>query len=209
MDSLLVLPDLPLVRRGVISGYILDLGIATFRAACQYVHDMPYGYNSNRDDLMILFKEGCGTCSTKHAVIAVLAEELQIQVFRMIGIYALTEDIVSGTGIILARYRLPYVPMIHCFLGCDSRRVDLTEGNRNGKNRPIDDFLYTQKVRAAISEKDEYLIYRSVLEKDIIKRPEMRGFKVPDVLRARIEGVALLKSKIQDGSNQTIKEPES
>ncbi|MCK7515680.1 MAG: hypothetical protein MZV70_74685 [Desulfobacterales bacterium] len=95
---------------------------------------------------MILFKEKMGTCTTKHAVIATLAAELGLPITRGVGIYAMTEAIVTGTDKILAEYGLPYVPMIHCFLEYGNYRVDLTEGNRNGKNRPIDDFLYTDRV---------------------------------------------------------------
>jgi hypothetical protein len=59
--------------------------------------------------------------------------------------------LVSGADKILIEYRLPDVPMIHCFLEYGEYRVDLTEGNRNGKNRPIDDFLFTGRVEATIS----------------------------------------------------------
>ena len=46
---------------------------------------MPYGYNSDRDDLLILFREGFGSCTTKHAVIATLAGELGLPVVKNIG----------------------------------------------------------------------------------------------------------------------------
>ena len=75
----------------------IDLGITSFQAACRYVHELPYGYNSNSDDLMILFKEKKGTCTTKHAVIGTLAQELALPVHKNVGIYAMTEEIVSGT----------------------------------------------------------------------------------------------------------------
>jgi hypothetical protein len=58
----------------------LSLGIKSFIDACQYVHEVPYGYNTNRDELMILFKENMGTCTTKHAVIATLALELSLPI---------------------------------------------------------------------------------------------------------------------------------
>jgi hypothetical protein len=80
----------------------------------------------------------------------------------------MTEEIVTGTNEILAKYNLPYVPMVHCFLVCGEYRIDLSEGNNNGKNRPIEDFLYTQRVEPNISAKDEYLLYRKAL-KDYIR----------------------------------------
>jgi len=65
------------------------------------VHELPYGYNSNRDDLMVLFKENKGSCATKHAVIATLANELKISLFKHIGIYAMTDQIMTRTMKIL------------------------------------------------------------------------------------------------------------
>lgn len=197
MDKLTVFPDKPIPDVGVISNKFLSLGIHTFIEACRYVHTLPYGYNSDRDDLMILFKENKGTCTTKHAVIANLAVELNIPIEKNVGIYAMTEEIVSGTKKILKKYDLPYVPMIHCFLVYGKYRVDLSEGNNNGKKRPIDEFLYSQQVEPNISAKDEYLLYRKALKDQILRRTEMEGIEIRQILHAREEGLQLLKKNIQ------------
>jgi hypothetical protein len=196
MDSYTVLPNPKIDKQGIISEKFTSLKINCFWNACVYVHNLPYGYNSTTEDILILFKEGYGSCTTKHAVIATLAEELKIPVYKMIGIYAMTEDIVTGTNLILEKYHLPYLPMIHCFLMYGSFRVDLTEGNNNGKNRSIEEFLYTEKVIPNFSEKDEYLLYRKALKNHIIIRKEMEGIMMIDVLHARTEGISLLRSKV-------------
>jgi hypothetical protein len=197
MDTFTVFPDKAVTRAGPVSKAFMDLGIRSFQKACRHVYELPYGYNSDRDDLMVLFKEKMGTCTTKHAVIASLAAELGLPITRGVGIYAMTEAIVSGTDKILSEYRLPYVPMIHCFLEYENHRVDLTAGNRNGKNRPIDDFLYTGRVAATISAKDEYLIYRKALGEVILKREELKGVDLKRILHAREEGLTLLKANLQ------------
>ncbi|MFW6136571.1 MAG: hypothetical protein ACOC5U_00700 [Candidatus Aminicenantaceae bacterium] len=196
MEKYSVLPDKPVNEAGPVSKKFLKLGIQSFHAACRYVHELPYGYNSNREDVMILFKENKGSCTAKHGVIATLAEELGLPVGKTIGIYALEEDIVTGTDRILSKYSLPYLPMVHCFLESGGQRVDLTEGNANGKNKPIDQFLYTEKVDSMISGKDEYLIYRKVLKEDILERREMKGIDLRRILYAREEALKLLKSKV-------------
>jgi hypothetical protein len=196
MDSYAVFPNLFIQKKGIISEKFTNLKIKNFSDACAYVHDLPYGYNSTTDDILIIFKEGYGSCTTKHAVIATLAEELSIPVHKMIGIYAMNEEIVTGTNLILDKYHLPYLPMIHCFLIYDSYHVDLTEGNNNGKNRSIEDFLFTEKVIPNFSEKDEYLLYRKALKNHILIKKEMEGITMNDVLHARIEGIALLRSKV-------------
>jgi len=197
MHPYTILPNSEIKSGNIISDTFLSLGIRYFLEACRYVHQLPYGYNSDRDDLMILFKEKMGTCSTKHAVIATLAAELGLPITRGVGIYPMTEALVTGTNKILADYSLPYVPMIHCFLEFGKYRVDLTEGNRNGKNRPIDEFLFADRVKATISARDEYLIYRKALSEVILKRTELKGVDIKRILHAREEGLKLLKTNIQ------------
>ena len=202
MDKLDVFPDRSFSEVGIISAKFLSLGICHFIDACRYVHELPYGYNTDRDDLMILFKENKGTCTTKHAVIATLAIELKLSIEKNVGIYAMTEEIVTGTDKILARYSLPYVPMVHCYLVYSRCRVDLSEGNNNGKNRSIEEFLFTQKVEPNISAKDEYLLYRKALKDILLPRRDMEGVEIKQILQAREEGLKLLKRNIQDRTSR-------
>ena len=93
MDSLDNLPDAEIIDSGELSRKFLELGIKSFKEACLYVHNMDYGYNSDKDDKMILFIENMGSCTTKHGVIAGLAKELSIHLYKKVGIYKLTEEI--------------------------------------------------------------------------------------------------------------------
>lgn len=196
MDKLTVFPNVAIRASGPVSNKFLSMGIDGFIGACRFVHELPYGYNSDRDDLMILFKEKLGSCTTKHAVIATLAAESGLPIKRAIGIYPMTEELVTGTGKILVKYGLPYVPMLHCFLVYGEHRVDLTEGNNNGKKRSIEDFLYTETLIANISEKDEYRLYRKALKDRILTKSELNGIDLKRILYAREEGLALLKANI-------------
>lgn len=191
-----VFPNKTLETIGPMTRKFLSLGIIDFQDACRYVHELPYGYNTDRDDLMILFKEKMGSCTTKHAVIATLAAELDLDIAKHIGIYAMTEALVSGAQQILDRYELPYVPMVHCFLVHQTDRVDLSAGNRNGKNGPINDFLYTTRVSADISGKDEYRLFRKALKEVVLPRRELKGVDLKTILRAREDGLKLLRDNI-------------
>ena len=73
-----MLPNPIIDKKGIISEKFKSLKIKNFWDACKYVHELPYGYNSRTDDILMIFKEGYGSCTTKHAVIATLAEELDI-----------------------------------------------------------------------------------------------------------------------------------
>jgi len=197
MEKFTVLPDESMSEAGAMSKKFLELGVSSFHEACRYVHELPYGYNSDREDRMILFRENRGSCTTKHGVIAELAAELELPVVKAVGIYPLDEEIVTGADRILSKYSLPYLPMVHCFLESGDHRVDLTEGNDNGKNRPLDHFFYTEKVKPFISGRDEYLIYRGVLKEDILNREEMKGIDLRRILYAREEALALLRALVQ------------
>ena len=197
MDLYDKLPNAEIIPSGDISRKFLDLGIKTFQKACLYIHNLDYGYNSDKDDKMILFKENRGSCTTKHGVIAQLAEELNIPLYKKIGIYKLTEDIATGTGKILGKYNIPYIPMIHCFLVYEKYRFDITEGNNNGKNTSIEEFIHDEKVIPFILIKDEYLLFKRVLEEKIMTSPEMDGIEKRTLLKAREEAIKLLKDLIK------------
>lgn len=196
MENHSALPDGAITGGGLLSRAFTDRGLSSFQQACRWVLELPYGYNSDRDDPMILFAERKGTCTTKHAAIATLAQELGLPVEKHLGVYAMTEEIVAGTAAILGRFGLPYVPMLHCFLVSGALRVDLTEGNRNGKRAVIEEFLHSERVRPAISAREEYLLYRTWLIKLIDGRDELRGIDLHTVLRAREEGLKLLKANL-------------
>jgi hypothetical protein len=193
MDDITCLPQRPIKKSGPISEKFLELGVESFIAACRYVRDLPYGYNSDRDKPMILFSENMGSCTTKHAVIATLAKEMDLPVAKRIGIYPMTEEIVTGTDAILRKFRIPYVPMVHCFLVFRDWRVDLTEGNKNGKNRSIETFLHMENVAANISARDEYMLYRNALKERILKLREWKDTALKTILHAREDGLVLLK----------------
>ncbi|MFW9946732.1 MAG: hypothetical protein ACFFDX_07870 [Candidatus Odinarchaeota archaeon] len=193
MDSYNKLPNAKVKPVGEIARKFLELGITTFKEACDYVHNIEYGYNTNYDDKLIFFKEKMGTCTSKHAVIAGLAEELNIPIYKHVGVYKFTEEISTGVNTILEKYDIPYVPMVHCFLVYKKYRFDLTEGNCNGKNTSIEQFIHEEKVEPFISRKDEYLLFKNVLKEKILPSKEMEGKDERSLLKAREESIKLLK----------------
>jgi len=197
MDPIDAFTDAAITDSGPISEAFLARGLTTFMAACRHVHQMPYGYNTTREDPLILFRENQGSCTTKHMAVALLAAELGLPIEKSIGIYAMNETLVSGAGGIAADHGLPYIPVVHCYLSDGKVRVDLTEGNRNGKNGPIDTFLFTARVRPDVSEQEEYRLYRQALQSHILTRKEMAGMDLKTVLKAREAALLLLKVNME------------
>ena len=62
----------------------------------------------------------------------------------------------------------------------------------------LNKFLFIKKVVPNISEKDEYLIYREALKESVLKREEMININLNQILVARQEGIALLRSKVEN-----------
>jgi hypothetical protein len=197
MNSYDKLPDKEIKPLGVISKKFLELGIKSFKEACEYVHNVEYGYNTNYEDKLIFFKENKGSCTSKHATIAGLAEELGIPLYKEVCVYKFTEDITTGANEILKKYDIPYVPMVHCFLAYDKFRFDLTEGNYNGKKRPIDEYIHSERVDPFISRKDEYLLFKKILSEYVLPSKEMEGIEERTILKAREESIILLKECIK------------
>ncbi len=164
MHTIDQLPNSEIKNTGTISKKFLELGVTDFHAACRWVQELSYGYNSSHDDPFIIFEEQRGICTTKHGAVALLAQENDLDVFKMLGFYKLNDTIVTGVNEILDRYGLSYIPQIHCFLCHQMKFVDLTEGNCHGKNRQLNEFDIIYKVKPDIREDEELEHYTMGLE---------------------------------------------
>ena len=113
-------------------------GIHDFAAAARHVLTLPYGRIADRRNLRLVLKEGRGSCTTKHALLAELACEQGIEVDLTLGIYEMSERNTPGVGRVLSAYGLEYMPEAHCYLRHESGRIDVT-GVPAGAE-PIDHF---------------------------------------------------------------------
>ena len=173
MHPITVLPDSELQPNSVIAEQFLQRGLGTFHAACQWVKDLPYGSNSSGEDSLILFEEGYGNCTTKHGAIARLAAALDLPVYKNLGFYRLNDEVVTGVNALLEPYALDFIPQIHCFLAYGEYRVDLTDGNCNGKNKTIDDYDFVVQVPPDITYPQKHAYYREYLQQYYALAPQL------------------------------------
>ena len=110
------LPATRLAERSPVSAGFLRRRIDTFADAVRYVWGFPYGRNSDRNRWDLVLTEGCGTCSTKHALLAVLAREQGLDVDLVLPIFEMAEANTPGVGAVLNKHGLRSVPEAHCFL---------------------------------------------------------------------------------------------
>lgn len=163
MDNLKVLPDAPIRAVGPASTAVLQRGWSSFHQLAQGLLDLPYGYNGEPLAWDSVLREGFGTCTTKHALAAACAAELGLPVWKALGVWVMDAKAVPGLGPVLADLEMDCCPALHCFLQYGHYRVDLTEGNCNGKNGPIDSYLHIEACEVLPNaEKTEAILLRGV-----------------------------------------------
>jgi hypothetical protein len=142
------LPDFAIQPFGPVATTFLALNIFSFKEAMAYIRKMPYGRNANKDDLTTIFKEGRGTCSTKHAVLKVLSDEHQFYEPKlMIGIFKMNPINTPGVAHTLSKNNLDYLPEAHCYLRFDEEIIDVTKMHSSPKDF-IDDLLEEVEITA-------------------------------------------------------------
>jgi len=137
------LPDKALDNKKAITTMFTRRGIFTFQSACDYVHKLPYGRNTDRSDWALVLQENKGACSTKHALLKALADELFIDIDLVVGIYAMTAKNTLGIAQVLSKHNIEYIPEAHCYLKFKNTRYDFTRFNATAIE-PINEF-YSEK----------------------------------------------------------------
>ncbi|ETX00036.1 hypothetical protein [Candidatus Entotheonella palauensis] len=146
MHTFEVLPEWPLHPCGEITAQFLALGLTDFRRAAAYLNQLPYGRNTYREDGRGVLQEGRGTCSTKHAMLAALAQEQEMgEVVLILGLFEMTERNTPGVGAVLAQHGLPCMPEAHCYLRYREMRVDITRSGQ-APSEPIAQLMHETQI---------------------------------------------------------------
>lgn len=109
-----------------ISDAFLQKGIKSFQAACHFVKNLPYHRNEERDANCVL-KEMQGVCSTKHALLKQLANELDLGDIKMtLGVFKMNAQNTPKVKAVLEKYNLEYLPEAHTYFRVNGVLIDLT-----------------------------------------------------------------------------------
>lgn len=73
-------------------------------------------------------------------------------------------------------YGLSFIPQIHCFLEYQLYRVDLTEGNCNGKNKTIEDYNFLVRVKPDLNTQEKEDCYFTYLHKYLCARSRISKY---------------------------------
>ena len=106
------------------------IGITDFEKACEWVRNLPYKRNRNNADVLCVFKDNGGTCSTKHALLKRYAEEIQEpEITLMLGIFNMNSKNTPKISEVLQKYGLIEMPEAHSYLKQKSQILDCTRRN--------------------------------------------------------------------------------
>lgn len=190
---MLYIPNFKIENRGEISKEFLENGILFFENACQFVANLPYKRNSNKEDLRCIFNDFGGTCSTKHAVLRKLALEnghdevkLILGIFKMDSIYAPS---ISKT---LETYHLDYIPEAHNYLKINDEYFDFTRHNSNYKDFK-NKLLLEQEIEFNQITTDKVAIHKHFLEKWI--KEEHLEFSIDEIWKIREQCILDLQNR--------------
>lgn len=134
---------------GPFSNLALAHKLDTLGKLFKYIKALSYQRISDKHQLALIFEEQCGTCSTKHAVVAVIAQEQQLKGLElMLGIYAMNESNTKGVGKVLDAYHLDFIPEAHTYLKLQNKRIDLTSSS-NQNTSFVDDLFHEEIITPA------------------------------------------------------------
>lgn len=139
-----------LKNKGPISELFLNKGIENFAQAISYIHKLPYRRNSALGQYLLVLNEACGTCSTKHALIKKLADEVGVPMTLKLGMLLMTKNIMPKIEVVLNEYGLDGVPEAHVYLQYDKQRIDIT---------------FPEEI--TYPEKTDFMLEKDILPEDI------------------------------------------
>lgn len=119
--------DFEIKPAGTVSEKFLGMGITNFKGASQFVRHLPYRRNTDKTDLMTVFNDGYGTCSTKHALLKQLAGENSTGDLQLIlCIFKMNARNTPKVTTTLEKHGLDYVPEAHNYLKYQGQILDFT-----------------------------------------------------------------------------------
>lgn len=111
----------------IISQTLIQRGIFDFSSSCEYIKNLPYGRTSSRTDFLTVLIEEKGTCSSKHGLLAHLAEENNEQEIELImGIFLMSPETHPKLTEFFENKIYKAIPEAHCYLRCNGKRFDYT-----------------------------------------------------------------------------------
>lgn len=161
--ALMVMKNFRIKNKGIVSEQFLNKNIHDFDSACHYISMLPYKRNTYKHDILCVFNDSGGTCSTKHAVLRKLAlENDDAEIKLMLGIFKMDAEYTGKIKNTLEKFNLKYIPEAHNYLKIEQKYYDFTKANSNYhdfKNKLLieKEIEYNQIVEEKIAFHQDFL----------------------------------------------------
>ncbi|MCD6068531.1 MAG: hypothetical protein K0S33_3357 [Bacteroidetes bacterium] len=122
--------DFTISARAPVSSAFREKNIHTFAQACDHIRTLPYKRNENKENGLCVLTDGFGTCSTKHAILRLLAIENNVPEIKLIlGVIKMNGANTPAIATILDKYGLEHIPEAHNYLSVNGKVIDCTKEN--------------------------------------------------------------------------------
>lgn len=156
-----------------ISQLFLKNDCFNFHSASEFIINLPYRRNLNKDNLATIFIDECGTCSTKHAILKLLAEENNQSDFKLIlGIFRMNGNNTPKIKSVLGTYNLDYILEAHNYLKFKNQILDFTKKNSSEIDF-IDDLLEETEIQPYQINQFKIGFHKNYLKNWLLQNPEI------------------------------------
>lgn len=183
--------DFELTSDQTFSTRFREAGIHSFAQACDFIAQLPYGRNANREDFGLVLSEGKGTCSSKHALLASLAlENGHPEVELIAGIFLMNEETHSKLTGFFADKSYPNIPECHCYLRFQGERFDFTDTS-DGLQRIAPKIVREQRIDPNQVTDWKIMIHKHYLQGWLTRNPAFQ-LTLEEIWKDREEAIARL-----------------
>lgn len=118
-----------------LTNLVRSKNIKSWSELIEFIRNLPYGRNLNREDLSLVLKENKGTCSSKHAFLKKIADLNNFDNIKLcLALYRMNHINTPKIGNIIEGSGLAYIPEAHCYLMLNNQRIDVTSPNADIAN---------------------------------------------------------------------------
>ena len=169
------------------------LGIFEFSQACSYIQNLKYARNTDKNDCLCVLKDNAGTCSTKHALLKVLADENEVFDLKLIlGIFKMNALNTPKISNVLEKYSLIEIPEAHTYLKYQGEILDFTRP-KSSKKDFIEDLVKETEIEANQITDFKVQFHKSFIE-DYLKENSHIPYDLEEFWVIREECISSLQS---------------
>ncbi len=179
-------------NQGIISNRFLDLGLNDFNSAAKYIQLLPYQRNSAKENVLCVFNDLGGTCSTKHSLLKNLAIENDfLELKLMLGIFMMNSKNTSKISPVLKKYGLTEMPEAHNYLKYKNEIFDFTRKNSSPENF-INDLVEEIEIQPSQITDLKIEYHRNFLKNYLIENPSI-PYDLEELWKIREECILALQ----------------